>query len=69
MKKTFIWALEKMKSGIDVKRIQWENGNASNVKLNRSGDGFVLKMKGGASIPWSPSNADIFADDWEETGV
>ena len=64
-KRTFIFALKIMEEGKIVRRKMWDNGSARFLKLNSSKDGFILRMKGGANIPWSPSNADIFADDWE----
>jgi len=64
-KTTFPLAFTYMRDGEKVKRKMWKAGNATYVSLNAESDGFLMKMKGGASIPWVPSNADIFADDWE----
>lgn len=64
-KTTFIWAIEKMQDGKSVKRNFWGDGNARSVHINQKKDGFIMIMRGGGEIPWSPSNADIFSDDWE----
>jgi len=67
-RKTFIWALDKMHSGVNVGRKEWKGGNTVSVYSDIEQQLFFMIMKGGITIPWSPTNVDIFASDWEEAG-
>ena len=63
---TFEVALKAMKCGVRAKRTSWPK---KYVALNRA-DEFMsnylyMVNAAGDSMPWTPSQADLFANDWE----
>ena len=66
-KNSFMWILEGvLQKGKKAKRAGWSDGNTKYIVLNQSKDGFLMLMTGGANIPWTPNNKDLFSKDWEE---
>jgi len=62
--KDFIIILQMLEKGKKAKRNIWENANMDSIIMNEAKDGFVMRTKGGAYMPWSPSVEDMFSDDW-----
>lgn len=76
----FGFALESLKSGMDVARKGW-NGNGLKVKLQAPDEHSKMslpylyieypldaKTTPGARCPWVPSTTDLMADDWYSEG-
>jgi hypothetical protein len=62
--KNFIIVLGALDNNKKAKREIWDSGNMDSIILNEDGKGFTMRTKHGAHMPWTPSNKDIFADDW-----
>lgn len=77
MKKSFSWALEKLKEGKKVCRKGW-NGkdmwvwmcDVDDIWIDDKGDAYkrlpylYMKTADNSVVPWLASNTDILANDW-----
>ena len=67
----FGWALGLLRAGRLVRRVNWNQPHTLSLQFvdKRSANTapyIVIHPAEGGRLPWSPSNADLLADDWEE---
>lgn len=64
----FFWeALRQLQNGVIVSRQCWPAGQyVSPDSLAGAGDIFTMNYKNGDSIPYIPSQRDLYATDWTE---
>ena len=73
----FGWALEEMKRGHRLRRFDWADkttwvcfiGTASSTGASFGGihwqDYIAMKTPTNTMVPWTPTQTDILAEDWE----
>jgi hypothetical protein len=63
---TFEVALKAVKCGVSIKRTSW---NKKTVTLSKGdilmGNFLFMTNAAGDTMPWTPNQADLFANDWE----